>query len=260
MMLGIDQTPKRQRRRSVCILIFVSMLAVAIYKTTRHEIQIYLTNTAELDVKYTGKIRFSEKVIYRIKSTPFLFIIILSKPNSKIRRGIVRDTWLDLRQHQPMVESKFFFGKEKLSKELVTDIQKEEKEFGDIILLDNLVDSYKTLTRKVLLAMTWVGENVESKFVLKVDDDCLVNVEGLLLLLRTTYVNETRLSLGRFNYNSPILKKGKWRETEWKVCSRYISYTIGMGYVLSFSLVQFIARNSDMLHTYANEDVSVGKN
>lgn len=47
-------------------------------------------------------------------------------------------------------------------------------------------------------------------------------------------------------------------ETEYNICDLYVPYALGGGYVLSKKCVDFIARNTEMLRLFKNEDVSVG--
>lgn len=40
---------------------------------------------------------------------------------------------------------------------------------------------------------------------------------------------------------------GKWKETDWFLCDNYLPYALGGGYVISYSIIDFIARNADDL-------------
>jgi len=85
----------------------------------------------------------------------------------------------------------------------------------------------------------------------------LIRVPELLDDLRHSNYNKA-LYWGFFDGRAPVQKRGKWSETGYVLCDRYLPYALGGGYVLSHDLVEFIAENSDKLQVFKSEDVSVG--
>ena len=65
------------------------------------------------------------------------------------------------------------------------ELEEESKTFGDI-LQENFVDAYNNLTLKSMFMLKFVSGQISSlpedsiKFLLKVDDDCFVNIKALL--------------------------------------------------------------------------------
>ena len=57
---------------------------------------------------------------------------------------------------------------------------------------------------------------------------------------------------------APVQTKGKWADTSYKLCDRYIPYALGGGYVLGRELVKFVADNSRILEPYNSEDATLG--
>jgi len=51
---------------------------------------------------------------------------------------------------------------------------------------------------------------------------------------------------------------GRWAESSWVLCDRYLPHARGGGYVLSAAIVEFIANNAAVLRRFSSEDVSVG--
>ena len=51
---------------------------------------------------------------------------------------------------------------------------------------------------------------------------------------------------------------GKWADTNYKLCDRYIPYALGGGYVIGRELVKFVADNSRLLEMYNSEDATMG--
>ena len=135
-------------------------------------------------------------------------------------------------------------------------IQDENSAYSDLLLLP-VLDSYPTLTKKVLTTMVMLHRNVEFKFLAKVDDDTYVRIPEVVDELHNTNY-EKSLYWGFFDGRAPVQKTGKWQEANYVLCDRYLPYALGGGYVLSRDLVAYIAENSEKFQTYRNEDISVG--
>lgn len=131
----------------------------------------------------------------------------------------------------------------------------EESQFGDIMFVP-LLDTYQNLPRKLLLYFAHVVQHRTFKYLLKTDDDCLVNVTGVLAGL-ASMGNLRRAWWGRFRREWGVERFGKWQELLFtgKV---YPPFACGSGNVLSQDLVQWLAANQEHLHCYQGEDVSLG--
>nr|CAI5855387.1 unnamed protein product [Callosobruchus analis] len=67
-------------------------------------------------------------------------------------------------------------------------VQDESKRFGDIIQ-GNFVEAYRNLTYKHTMGLRWVEQHCSNvKFVIKMDDDIVVNVERIPKLLKSLQV------------------------------------------------------------------------
>ena len=162
----------------------------------------------------------------------FLLVIILSSPGNKERRNVIRDTWANThRKYRDKFLLYFILGHQELSHEVSTEIQEEKSRHKDIFSLP-LIDSYQTLTSKVLAALIQLNRNVQFKYLLKVDDDSYVQLPVLLDELQNSNF-EKELYWGFFDGRAPVQMHGKWAEKEYHLCDRYIPYALGGGYVLS---------------------------
>uniref|UniRef100_A0A0B6Y861 Hexosyltransferase n=1 Tax=Arion vulgaris TaxID=1028688 RepID=A0A0B6Y861_9EUPU len=184
-----------------------------------------------------------------------LVILIISGPDNLNERNTIRQTWLT-GIDDSFVLFRFVVGTAALDKEKAIQLTREDATNKDMVLLNNVKDSYNELTFKVLQALVWLDKHAEYQYVLKVDDDSFVFVSGVLLELQ--FKPKERLYWGFFDGRANVKTLGKWKETNWNLCDKYLPYARGGGYVLSFDLVNFIARNSDLLQLYLSEDVSVG--
>lgn len=170
----------------------------------------------------------------------FLVIVVTSAGQNHVKRNAIRNTWLKLNSdHYKCV---FVVGNDDIKynkDELVNEMQT----YGDIILLPGVSDLYSHLTVKLLNAFIHLHTFWKFKFLLKCDDDSFVRVPDIVSELRTRFVKISNLYWGFFNGNANIKRKGRWKETKWILCDRYLPYALGGGYILSHSLVEFIAQN-----------------
>lgn len=121
-----------------------------------------------------------------------------------------------------------------------------EKLVHDDVLEVDVADEYRLLSRKLLEAMrVVVGGGVNFEYLLKCDDDTFVDVPKLVGELDGAPKN--RFYWGYFDGNAHIKRAGKWKETDWILCDRYLPYALGGGYVLSSDLVEYIVNNRHYL-------------
>lgn len=156
----------------------------------------------------------------------------------------------------------FAVGTENLDTSVHKQLTAEQKVYNDLMFLDDLQDSYKNLTLKLIKSMQKLNRTIPNfKYALKCDDDSFVKLDLLSQdLLQYQIKQKTPLELywGYFHGRANIKKAGQWQEFNYNLCDRYLPYALGGGYVLSRNLVQFIATNGDNLNRYGSEDISVG--
>ncbi|XP_063587024.1 beta-1,3-galactosyltransferase 6-like [Penaeus indicus] len=185
----------------------------------------------------------------------FLVIIVISAPGNSEQRDTIRQTWLSEEKSDTL--HYFVIGTGSLSENVNVTIQSEQRRFGDLLLLNNVIDSYSALTKKLLASLVYVHYNVKFRFLMKCDDDSYVQIPQLHKELKAVPYKQ-RLYWGFFDGRATPHKKGVWKENEWVLCDHYVPYALGGGYVLSSDLVTFVAVNSKYLKLYKNEDVSLG--
>lgn len=178
----------------------------------------------------------------------------------------------------------FVIGSLGLTIDNILHLSTEQSQFSDILILP-IHDSYQNLSLKVLKSFEWLDEQFDYglgfRYVLKCDDDSFVrldklsteiaNVELIYLKSDLKYVqslteddaspfirsniqvnkdvrqNELQLYWGYFHGSARIKTGGKWKESNWITCDRYVPYTLGGGYILSKKLISYIAKNKDNL-------------
>ncbi|XP_028403358.1 beta-1,3-galactosyltransferase 6-like [Dendronephthya gigantea] len=202
--------------------------------------------------------KVSNRLNPEVKRTKvFLLIIILTGPSNIERRNAMRFTWLNATR-LTSVSKRFVIGIYDLDNKTKMSLQREQKMHGDMLFLQDLKDAYNKLTRKLLSALLWINENVESSFVMKVDDDTFANLLVIEQELKTKYYGIDNLYWGFHRGSASVKKSGPWAEPKWILCDRYLPYALGGGYILSMKLVEYIANISSFLVLYNSEDVSLG--
>ena len=201
----------------------------------------------------------NEQSISQVKKDTFLFIMVLTSPKGKERRYALRKTWLsDIKTLNSSVIARFIIGVRDLPQEDIKNLEEENKRYNDILFLPDFKDSYYELTNKVLQTFKWIDQNVNSSYLLKVDDDSFVRLDVIISELKSTSPRKN-LYWGFFRGDAHVKFSGSWAEKKWHLCDRYLPYAQGGGYILSSDLVNFIARNADLLEIFNSEDVSVGE-
>jgi len=186
----------------------------------------------------------------------FLVVLVLSAPDDRGAREAVRQTWL----HFLPSDCRVFFsiGTRGLSWSKVDDLYSEKTEYTDLLLLRNVTDAYNSLTDKLIAACTWLVDNVEFSYVLKTDLDTFARVEVIVEELRRRPSMSPPLYWGFFDGRARVKHTGRWAESSWALCDRYLPHARGGGYILSAEIVHFIANNAAVLQRFSSEDVSVG--
>lgn len=125
-------------------------------------------------------------------------VLILSSPNNEPQRNSIRTTWMrfasnifiengeKLYKWKLNTDStipnfiKFYFivGIKNLDNDKLSQLNSENHHFNDLLLLNNLEDSYKNLASKMLQTFIWFNKNLpHMKYVIKCDDDSFVRVD-----------------------------------------------------------------------------------
>ncbi|XP_074601203.1 UDP-GalNAc:beta-1,3-N-acetylgalactosaminyltransferase 2-like isoform X2 [Brevipalpus obovatus] len=133
---------------------------------------------------------------------------------------------------------------------------KIESQFNsDIIPMDS-IETYNNLSWKLSLFMKRIVQDFEFDYLIKTDDDCILDLRKIIIALKDFY-KTSDFWWGNFRKNLLIQIYGKWAESDYP-CSVYPNFACGSGHLMSYSLVQWIARNSEFLYHFQGEDTSLG--
>lgn len=186
-------------------------------------------------------------------------ILVISASGHLAQRKAIRETWASRIDGYNDIDVRTFFAIaiDNFSRKQIQQLLLENSAHDDLLLLAGASDDYRSLTRKLKVALDWLQQSMTFTFLLKVDDDSFVMIPELIEYLISLQRSE-KVYLGFFRGSASVKRQGKWAEHDWFLCSHYLPHARGGGYLLSRDLVNYIVRNKDWLKEYANEDVSVG--
>lgn len=198
----------------------------------------------------------------------FVVIGINTAFSSRKRRDSVRQTWMPggKKLKQLEVEKgiviRFVIGQGSTPNGILNRaIQAEESQHHDFLRLEH-VEGYHELSAKTKIFFATAVSLWDADFYIKVDDDVHVNL-GALGTTLARHRSKRRVYIGCMK-SGPVLaqKDVKYYEPEhWKFGgqgNKYFKHATGQLYAISKELAVYISKNLDILHKYANEDVSLG--
>ena len=194
-----------------------------------------------------------------LRETYLLLVLIHSNPGSFQRRESIRDTWLQTKQNQKTYVARFVVGIAGLGYKELQQLACENKEHSDMIFLPTLHDNETEFSssQKLLLSFTWAEENVAYHYLFKCMDSTFVILDVLLGELENR-TKKTDLLWGFFAGGVTATKEGYLKEPNWFLCTHYLPYPQGGGYVISQGLVSMIHTLGPGLQHYLHDDIALG--
>ncbi|XVF26049.1 hypothetical protein REPUB_Repub13aG0266300 [Reevesia pubescens] len=203
-----------------------------------------------------------------LKRKYFMVIGINTAFSSRKRRDSVRATWMPQAEKRKKLEEekgiiiRFVIGHSSTSGGILDKaIEAEERVHGDFLRLQH-VEGYLELSAKTKTYFSTAVSLWDAEFYVKVDDDVHVNLATLGMTL-AGHSKKPRVYIGCMKSGPVLARKGvKYHEPEhWKfgeVGNKYFRHASGQLYAISKDLATYISINQNVLHKYANEDVSLG--
>ena len=227
----------------------------------------YFTPTLErIDLRYYEDLGIISPVSEpqdRFPQHLFLLVIVSSSPNERKnaeRRQMLRMTWANVNgAHIPKdvtVRIVFMLGKP-VKSEMNRDIVEEMEQYGDM-LLGNYVDTYRTITTKLLMAFQWATK-IKCDYVLKTDDDVYVDIPKLATWLKTRDVKGS--IYGGVTYNSVVVRRKSHKHyvSHFDLpLYRYPLFCRGSMFVLSWNLIPKMVDLSKQIRRIGPDDAYIG--
>ncbi|GAA0174270.1 glycosyltransferase [Lithospermum erythrorhizon] len=220
-------------------------------------------------VKQAGHLNYSAKIKsnHTIQKA-FVVIGINTAFSSKKRRESLRDTWMPKGEKLQKLEKekgiimRFVIGHSSTPGGVLDKaIDAENAEYNDFLILDH-VEGYHELSTKTRLYFSTAVSMWDADFYVKVDDDVHLNI-GTLVSTLARHRSRPRIYIGCMKSGPVLFKRDvKYHEPEhWKFGeegNKYFRHATGQLYAISKDLATYISINSDILHRFANEDVTLG--
>ncbi|XP_057785987.1 beta-1,3-galactosyltransferase 7-like [Salvia miltiorrhiza] len=213
-----------------------------------------------------GSSTFAGNAVTRKKV--FMVIGINTAFSGRRRRDSIRETWMPRGKSLLQLEAekgivvRFMIGHSATSNSILDRaIDSEDGQHKDFIRL-NHVEGYHELSAKTKSFFAAAVERWDAEFFVKVDDDVHVNL-GTLAATLARHRSKPRVYIGCMK-SGPVLhqKNVKYHEPEyWKFGeegNKYFRHATGQIYAISRDLAKYVSVNQQILHKYANEDVSLG--
>lgn len=196
----------------------------------------------------------------------FLLIYVLSSRKNKISREIIRQTWGSIRVYNGKhVRVVFLTGHKSDGYE--ASLRSQNDKYGDIIE-GAFMDTYENLTYKSVMGLHWATHFCNNtRFVLKTDDDVVVNIYKLVHFLMEID-NDPKQSSGFLYCNIegqehgvlPIRRNDSkfYMNTTDYMYDLYPPYCHGPGYVFSIDVAVKLLISTKKVPFFKFEDVFMG--
>ena len=143
-----------------------------------------------------------------------VLIIVLTTAEAFATRNFYRDAIVkSLNSRDLKYKLIFLFGMRDSNEKIYDDIEFENEIHHDLVL-PMVQDSYQTAALKLLSSFYWISEIPKQnklKWVVKIDDDVLLNVEKFDTYVKTILFTEKTNSIyGQVYYGTPPMRSGKW--------------------------------------------------
>ena len=266
----------RYSHRPVIVAIVVSVFLVAITvkvnpSDNNHMDFVREANGSSLDD------RFIHKHEYKLSlnndticdSDTFLLILVNSDPEHRVAREIIRETWGSVRMYnRAHIRVVFLVGnrlspKTEPAADLAVQLKVESETYGDIVKGD-FIDAYVNMTYKTVMGLKWMKQYCpKASFVMKSDDDVMINIHKVVHFLQE--IDQSDSNLSNFFYcltitSSPFrATSSKWyvSYSDYKY-NMYPTYCAGAGYIISNRAAVRVFEATTKVPYYWIDDVYIG--
>ena len=176
-------------------------------------------------------------------------------------RDAIRETWLKDAHRQGRYVARFVVGVANMKHGDRSLLACENMEHGDMIFLPNIeepVSSHSfSSSEKLLHSFIWAQGNANFEYVFKCTDTTFAILSKILDELETRDQTNDYL-WGFFAGGIRASDKGRMGESNWYLCTHYLPYPEGGGFVISKGLVSLLATLGGDLEHYLHDDIALG--
>lgn len=162
----------------------------------------------------------NDKKLSSISRTEYA-VLILSSPTNEAKRDAIRTTWANFIDNifiengerlykwnhtrsgrtvkQEFIKIFFVLGTKNLDSQILERITLENTQSNDLLLLENFEDNYVNLSKKLILSLKWLNDNIKNlKYIIKCDDDSFVRVDIIIRDLEVYGLEMSGPSINQF--------------------------------------------------------------
>ena len=187
-----------------------------------------------------------------------LIILISSQCYERSRREIMRRTWLSQSRNNTSQRFRYAFlvGCSEMN---CVHFLRQENDIHHDIVVQNFNDTYRNLTIKTIMGITWFSKFCSmAKFVMKTDDDVYINVTNILSLTTKAELQDKIFGYCR-RFKKVHRGNRKFSARLWEYPHKeYPGLCFGLGYVMSAEIARGILRVSRHVPFFFLEDVYIG--
>lgn len=220
-------------------------------------------SNTEIKLKYlhdaSSNISLGVKFVIEPKCNPnFVLWIIASSANNTLYRAALRRAYPDELLTRLNVTKIFLLGipRENYIQKYIFE---ESRKYNDILQGDFL-ESYRNLTWKHLMGLEWVSNNCTATFLVKSDNDIVLDVFEILNLLHGNKIKEDAMSGYVLRNMKPIrTSSSKWFVTkEDFVEDIYPDFLSGWFYITGLKVARLLVRAGEKFrHLFWIDDVFI---
>ncbi|CAH1643955.1 unnamed protein product [Spodoptera littoralis] len=186
-----------------------------------------------------------------------LMIIVTSNPSNYENREVIRNTW---GKNQDSTKVVFLVG-ESENINITNQIINESKSFGDIVQ-GSFIDAYRNMTYKHVMGLKWIVHHCpKAKYILKADDDILVNSPQMLRFLSrelSPWGAKDLIACRVREHTKALRYKSKWQVTEKEYAPEYYpTYCPGWAIIYSQDVVPRLLKVAQDLPYFWIDDVHI---
>ena len=187
---------------SLLVIVYVFVGYTASHVTTPND--DVMMHMDENRVKWTG---FYDKYVTtspKCREPAFVLVLVHSAPTHVNLRNAIRQTWAsDVTNVHERIKVVFVVGSSVGEHHELSSMLEQEADMHEDMLMLNVIDTYKNLTLKSVVAFDWLLQNCDVTYAMKTDDDVYLNLSRLAAYLHsdetvTKYAsNASRFLIGR---------------------------------------------------------------
>jgi galactosylxylosylprotein 3-beta-galactosyltransferase len=196
----------------------------------------------------------------RIPGAYDILVLVHSSAGQRPLRDALRETWLRQRPRPNAYVARFVVGTRGLDAEYLASLVAEYDEHRDLLVLPEVEEEVTAewpSSWKLLQSFSWAVSHVNFTSIFKCNAATFAILDKILDALE----QQKSHVLGYFAGGVKAVRHSETSvlvEEDWTLCSHYLPFPQGGGYVISRDLVQLVVDMGPDLKHYRHDDIALG--